>query len=113
MTHRPLKSTVSSTDILGTSFNATSIILTFQFHFSILSSQTQKKVFKVFYSSLLRGWYQVCKLAGSAVSVRTWVSGEDVPVCIAVYVPVHTSGRGLRVQGVYGVISVCQVPLRD
>lgn len=33
--------------------------------------------------------------------------------CVGVYVPVHMSGRGLRVQGVYGVISVCQVPLRD
>ena len=34
---------ISSTDILDTSFNATSIILMFQFHFSILSSQMQKK----------------------------------------------------------------------
>ena len=33
--------------------------------------------------------------------------------CVGVYMPVRTSGRGLRVHGVYGVISVCQVPLRD
>lgn len=43
MTHRPLILMISSTDILDTSFNATSIILMFQFHFSILSSQIQKK----------------------------------------------------------------------
>ena len=45
MTHRPLKSMVSSTAILGTSFNATSIILMFQFHF-IFSNTKERKCLK-------------------------------------------------------------------